>query len=206
MSKPLNIIIAGGGTGGHLFPGIAIADAFMAENPKNRVFFIGTDKTFEINILAKAGYLHQKITAHGIKGLGIINGLRTMAIIPKGIWEAVKIIRLIKPDLVIGVGGYSSGPVVLAAKFLGIKTAVHEQNSIPGITNRILSILTDRVYTSFANTEIRPITKANTGFDRKRILLTGNPVRKEILSAGIKEPENSGSDNSGAGNKKNLFT
>jgi len=169
-----------------LFPGIAIADAFMAENPKNQVFFIGTDKTFEINTLAKAGYSHQKISAKGIKGLGIINGLFTLAIIPKGIWEAVKNIKALKPDLVIGVGGYSSGPVIMAAKLLGIKTAVHEQNSIPGITNRILSRLTDRVYISFADTK--------TGASQNKIIVTGNPVRKEILRA------------EGTGKREKLFT
>ncbi|QTA82084.1 UDP-N-acetylglucosamine--N-acetylmuramyl-(pentapeptide) pyrophosphoryl-undecaprenol N-acetylglucosamine transferase [Desulfonema limicola] len=190
MSRPVKIIIAGGGTGGHLFPGIAIADEFMAANPKNQVLFIGTDRTFEINALAKAGYMHQKITARGIKGLGIINGLKTMSMIPIGILEALDIIKSFKPDLVIGVGGYSSGTVVLAAILLGVKTAVHEQNSIPGITNRILSRLTNRVYISFADTKIRA--------DKKKILLTGNPVRQEILRSVNREQ--------GAENREKLFT
>lgn len=190
--KPLRIIIAGGGTGGHLFPGIAIADEFKAENSKTKVYFIGTDRKFEVNILAKAGYPHYTITARGIKGLGIINGLRTLAVMPKSLWEAARYIRKLKPEIVIGVGGYSSGPVVMTARLLGIKTAIHEQNSIPGITNKILSIFTHRIYISFSNTKKTPRILTND----KKTVFTGNPVRKEIINAGVQESET----------RKNLFT
>jgi UDP-N-acetylglucosamine--N-acetylmuramyl-(pentapeptide) pyrophosphoryl-undecaprenol N-acetylglucosamine transferase len=172
-SAPLRIVIAGGGTGGHLFPGIALAQEFTARNPNNRLLFVGTGKPFETAALSKAGFAHKGITSEGIKGRGILNQTRSILKIPKGIFESVMILKQFRPDLVVGVGGYSAGPLAAGAWLLGIKIVLHEQNILPGITNRILSRLADRIYVSFDDIP--------TGFNPKKVLYTGNPVRREIL-------------------------
>jgi len=172
-SLALRIVIAGGGTGGHLFPGIAIAQEFMARDQKNKVLFVGTGKPFEVSILAESGYKHATITAAGIKGLGLARQVLSIAKIPKGILESVLILKRFKPDLVIGVGGYAAGPLVLSAWLLGIHTVLHEQNILMGITNRILSRLADRVFISFNSTR--------TNNSLNKVHVTGNPIRREIL-------------------------
>jgi len=172
-AQALRVVIAGGGTGGHLFPGIAIAQEFLAINAENSVLFVGTGKPFEISILSETGFAHKRITAEGFKGRGVWNQLVSIAKIPKGIIESMLILKDFQPDIVIGVGGYSAGPLVMGARFLGIKIALHEQNILPGITNRILSRFADRIYVSFTETIM--------GATPKKIRFTGNPVRKEIV-------------------------
>ena len=178
----LGIIIAGGGTGGHLFPGIAIAQEFMARNPRNRVLFISTGNAMERSVLAKAGFRLKTIPAEGIKGRGIFNQVISVLKIPWGIAASVRTIRAYHPDVVLGVGSYSSGPVVMGAWLMGTKIALHEQNILPGMTNRLLSHFADRIFVSFENTCVR--------FNRAKVCVSGNPVRKEILAlrAGSKAP------------------
>ena len=176
----MRIIIAGGGTGGHLFPGIAIAEAFMEKDKKNEVIFVGTGKPFETSILSKTCFMYQSITAEGIKGRGLWNQIVSIVKIPKGVFDSIKIIKNFKPDLVLGVGGYSAGPVGLGAWLLGIKIVIHEQNILPGITNRILSHFADRIYVSFKNTKVEAF-RCCGAISQKKIHITGNPVRKEIL-------------------------
>jgi UDP-N-acetylglucosamine--N-acetylmuramyl-(pentapeptide) pyrophosphoryl-undecaprenol N-acetylglucosamine transferase len=171
--NPLRFIIAGGGTGGHLFPGIAIAQELMARNSKNRVIFIGTGKPIEVDMLSKTGFEHKSITVKGIKGLGLWKKAVSISKIPKGIFESIMILRSYRPDLVIGVGGYAAGPLAIGAWLLGIKIVLHEQNILPGMTNRILSRLADRIYVSFNDTP--------AGLNPEKIRFAGNPVRKEIL-------------------------
>jgi len=167
----MNIIIAGGGTGGHLFPGIAIAEAFKEKDPNNNILFVSTGRPVELAILKKSGYSHRRITAEGIKGRGTWNQIISLLKIPKGIIDSFLILKEFQCDLVVGVGSYSSGPVVIAAWLTGIRIALHEQNILPGITNRVLSCFADRIYVSFKNT---------TGLNQKKLIVTGNPVRKEI--------------------------
>ena len=170
---PLKIAIAGGGTGGHLFPGIAIAEAFLEKNPKSRVLFVSTGNPFELSILSKKSLEHKSITAEGIKGRGLLNQAVSILKIPKGVFESFLILKKFKPDIVVGIGSYSAGPVAVGAWFLGIKIVLHEQNILPGITNRILSGIAKRIYVSFKTTKVK--------FSRKKVYFTGNPVRKEIL-------------------------
>lgn len=177
----LRMVIAGGGTGGHLFPGIAIAQEFLGRNAENSVLFVGTEKPFEISILSEAGFNHRSITAEGVKGRGMWNQVVSVSKIPKGIFESILILKRFKPALVVGVGGYSAGPLVIGAWLLGIKIVLHEQNILPGITNRILSRFADRIYVSFRETQ--------TGLNPKKTRFTGNPVRKEILQY-VKDREN----------------
>jgi UDP-N-acetylglucosamine--N-acetylmuramyl-(pentapeptide) pyrophosphoryl-undecaprenol N-acetylglucosamine transferase len=172
------MVIAGGGTGGHLFPGIAIAQAFKTRDPKNSVCFASTGRPFEIDMLAKWGFKLERVTAAGIKGRGLWNQIGSVLIIPKGIYESIRLLKRLKPDVVVGVGSYASGPVVFGAWLMGIPIVLHEQNLLPGITNRILSYFATRVYVSFSNTQ--------AGLNPKKVLVTGNPVRSEILQAAQK--------------------
>ncbi|MBW1840336.1 MAG: undecaprenyldiphospho-muramoylpentapeptide beta-N-acetylglucosaminyltransferase [Deltaproteobacteria bacterium] len=178
--KALRIVIAGGVTGGHLFPGIAIAQEFMTRNPESRIIFAGAGKPFEISALSNTGFEHWSITAQGIKGLGFLKKMKSVLKIPRGTIESILFLRDFKPDIVVGVGGYAAGPVALGARFLGIKIVLHEQNILPGITNRFLSHFADRIYVSFDNTK--------KFMHLKKTLFTGNPVRREIMERERMQP------------------
>ena len=163
------IIIAGGRTGGHLFPGIAVATAVLHKTPGADILFVGTGESFEMSVLKQYRFRHKKILSSGFKGKNLKDKLVSLIKIPVSLVQAAKIIKRANPGLVLGVGGFASGPVVLAAKLMGIKTAVQEQNAFAGITNRILSHFTDVVFTSFPKTQ---------GFKFcKKLVYTGNPVR-----------------------------
>jgi len=171
---PLRLAVAGGGTGGHLFPGIAIAREWLHRNPDSRVLFVGTDRPFEKKILAGSGFTHTAIAAAGMKGLGLFKKIRALGCIPRGIAQAVGILSRFKPHVVLGVGGYSSGPVALAARLQRIPVVLHEQNLLPGITNRLLARVARRIYLSFDQTRLAR--------GSAKVLFTGNPVRTEFLS------------------------
>lgn len=172
--KALRLIVAGGGTGGHLFPGIAIAEEFIARNAANRVLFASSGRPFERTVLAAKGFEHRAISAAGLKGQGLFKQLRALLIIPRGLLESLAILRAFGPDLVLSVGGYSAGPMALAAWLRRVPVVLQEQNTLPGITNRLLGRLARRVYTAFAESERH--------FAARKVLLTGNPVRREILA------------------------
>ncbi len=178
----LRIVIAGGGTGGHLFPGIAVAEEFQIRYSKNSILFVGTGRPFEVSVLSETGFAHRRITAEGFKGRGIWNQLVAILKIPIGVVESVLILKSFKPHLVIGVGGYSAGPLVIGAWLLKIKIVLHEQNILPGITNRMLSRFADRIYVSF------PETKFDAAIEKMRF--TGNPVRKEIVQCARQQKSN----------------
>ena len=139
-------MIAGGGTGGHLFPGIALAEEFLRRNRDHRILFIGTKKGLEAKVLSELGFPLETIDVAGIKGRGLIRSAEALLGIPKSFIQSFRIIRLFSPDLVIGVGGYASGPAVMAAHWMGIRTVLAEQNALPGLTNRILGRFVDRVF------------------------------------------------------------
>ncbi|OQY59923.1 MAG: hypothetical protein B6245_04090 [Desulfobacteraceae bacterium 4572_88] len=188
----MNILIAAGGTGGHLFPGIAIAQAFMAKDPENQILFVGTGKPFEKTVLAKAGFQHECIRAEGIKGRGLGRQMISLLKLPMAIFESLKLIRHFGPDLLICMGSYVSGPVAVSAYLMGIPIVLHEQNSVPGITNRMLSCFADRIYVSFhpsyrirSTSLIRSDIRSGYSFykvrqNSKKIVFTGNPVREEF--------------------------
>lgn len=169
----LRLVVAGGGTGGHLFPGIAVAQAFADRDPRNRVLFINAGRSLEKRVLAQLGWPSRTIAIEGIKGRGRWRQLVAATKIPKAIWQSARMLKQFKAHAVLGVGGYSAGPVVFAARRLGIATALHEQNQLPGVTNRILGRMVDRVYLSFAQSRDR--------FAGAAIKVTGNPVRDEIV-------------------------
>ncbi|SNB47817.1 undecaprenyldiphospho-muramoylpentapeptide beta-N-acetylglucosaminyltransferase [Geobacter sp. DSM 9736] len=175
----MRLLIAGGGTGGHLFPGIAVAEEFLARNQENEVLFVGTEQGIEARLLPRLGFSLRCITAAGIRYKGTLSQIKGVAMLLYGYSESRKILREFRPDVVLGVGGYASGPVVLAARGLLIRRFIHEQNAIPGLTNKVLSRFAERVFVSLDGSE--------KFFPKDTTLLTGNPVRKEIraeLAAG----------------------
>jgi len=170
LYRHFKIIIAGGKTGGHLFPGIATAQGLKDRLSTVQILFVGTNTPFETQTLANYGFNHVAISSRGIKGKGLWEKLSAMARIPFSIVQATRIIASFKPDLVLGVGGYSSGPVLMAARLLGKITAIQEQNAIPGITNRILSLIVHKIFISFKETK-----GFTPGADT---IHTGNPIRR----------------------------
>jgi UDP-N-acetylglucosamine--N-acetylmuramyl-(pentapeptide) pyrophosphoryl-undecaprenol N-acetylglucosamine transferase len=172
------LVVAGGGTGGHLFPGIAVAQAFRARHPRNQVLFINAGRPLEVEILSRLGWDQKSIAIAGIKGRGRWQQLGAACKVPGALWCAGRIIKRFKADLVLGVGGYSAGPVVAAAKIKGLPAVLHEQNRLPGVTNRILGRLVDRIYLTFE--------ESREYFDSGKVKVSGNPVRNEILSLAAK--------------------
>ena len=172
--RALRVVMAGGGTGGHLFPGLAIAQEFMTRNERNTVLFISTGNPLERSVLNETDFRLETIPAEGIKGRGLWNQAKSALKIPRGIVESFRILKGYQPDLTVGLGSYSAGPVVVSAWLMRTKIVLHEQNILPGITNRILARFADRIYVSFDDTTKR--------FDPQKIRLTGNPVRKELLN------------------------
>jgi UDP-N-acetylglucosamine--N-acetylmuramyl-(pentapeptide) pyrophosphoryl-undecaprenol N-acetylglucosamine transferase len=167
------IVVAGGGTGGHLFPGITIAGEFMHRNSANAVLFVSTGNAFERKALARAGFALKAVRIEGIKGKSVLKKCKAALLIPRSIISARRILKDFRPDLVVGVGSYAAGPVVFAAWLAGIPCVLHEQNRLPGLTNRILARFATRIYVSFENTV--------ADFDPQRVRFTGNPVREDIL-------------------------
>lgn len=178
---PLNIVFAVGGTGGHLFPAIAIAQEFMARNFANRIVFLGTGKPIEVSILSEYGFVSKKISAEGIKGRGLFRQAGAVMVLVRGFFQSIGILKSENPDLVVGMGSYSSAPVVLAAWLNRIPVVLCEQNVLPGITNRYLSRIADRICVSFKDTM--------GNLPKSKIRFTGNPVRIEILQAAPKKKD-----------------
>ncbi len=169
----MRVLIAGGGTGGHLFPGIALAEEVVTRHPKNDVVFIGTDRGLEARVVPQNGFVFEAIKSRGLKGMGLLKLLAGLALVPLSLVEATSLLRKYRPDVVVGVGGYSSGPVVLAAWLLRIPTAVQEQNALPGFTNKVLGKVVDAVFLSFE--------EAGAFFRRAKVHVLGNPIRRGLL-------------------------
>ncbi len=184
----MKLIIAGGGTGGHLFPGIAVAEEFLSRDPSNEVLFVGTERGIEARAVPAAGYQLKLISAAGIRGKGIFSQFRGTAMMAYGYAQSRKILKNFRPDVVLGVGGYASLPMVLAARGMKIPRFIHEQNAIPGLTNRFLARFASKVF----------ITLEESGryFPAASTMLTGNPLRRQILNS-------LGSSTTGQGSREN---
>jgi UDP-N-acetylglucosamine--N-acetylmuramyl-(pentapeptide) pyrophosphoryl-undecaprenol N-acetylglucosamine transferase len=181
IKKNLKLVMAGGGTGGHLFPALALADEFRKRDPDIEITFIGGIGGLEEKIVPKYGYPIKLLSVEGVKRKRGITRVRALAKAAGSTLKAAGMLRSIRPDGVIGSGSYSSAPVVTAAKLMGIKTAILEQNALPGFTNKVLGKVVDRVYVAFD--EARPF------FPAGRTVLAGNPVRREILDAAAQKRE-----------------
>ena len=170
----MRLIVTGGGTGGHLFPAIAVASGLRERLAGSTVLFIGTGRQIDSRALEGLGFERETITFSGVKGLGLLGAIRAVLRLPMALLKALKILGRFKPDLVFGVGGYVTGPVLLAAKMLRVPICIHEQNSVPGLANRLAGRIADRVCISLP---------CKPPFAEKKTVLTGNPVRREILAA-----------------------
>lgn len=165
----MRLLLAGGGTGGHLFPAVALAEQLKHEEPQSEVLFVGTERGLESRLLPTLGWPLRTVPMSGWAGLGLAARVRAMIGLAKSLGESRSILREFRPDVVVGVGGYASVPVLLAAKLAGIPYLIHEQNAFPGLANRLLGRWARRICLSFAD--------ASRGFRRGRTVLTGNPVR-----------------------------
>lgn len=179
MKTPVRLMLTGGGTGGHLFPAIATAEALCRRLPGSEVLFVGTRRRMDRESLEQYGYATCSIHSKGLKGKSLMSLLQGLAVLPLSCLEAMYHILRFRPHLVVGVGGYVTGPVVLAAKLLGKPTVIHEQNSIPGLANRKLGPLVTKICLSLPGSE--------KWFPGEKTVLTGNPVRDAILTLAGKE-------------------
>jgi len=182
--QAMRLVITGGGTGGHLFPGITVAEAILAEVPGSRVLFVGTDRQVDNRVLGGRPFEVAAIRCQGLKGRSLAGRLAALGQLLPALWNSLRILRRFRPDLVLGVGGYVTGPVVLAGRLLGIPTAIHEQNSVPGLANRWLGRIVDRIFLSLPGSE--------KYFPAGRTVPSGNPVRAEILSLAGEEERTPG--------------
>jgi UDP-N-acetylglucosamine--N-acetylmuramyl-(pentapeptide) pyrophosphoryl-undecaprenol N-acetylglucosamine transferase len=170
----VKLLIAGGGTGGHVYPAIAIAEEVLAR-PGGEVLFVGTAQGIEARVVPAAGYRLETLAVSGLKRMKPADMFRGAARLPVALGRSMQIVRRFRPDAVLGVGGYASGPVVLAAALLRVPTAIHEQNSVPGMTNRILARLARTIFVAFEEAARR--------FAPRPSQLVGNPVRRKIIDA-----------------------
>lgn len=175
------MIVSGGGTGGHLFPGIAVAEAFLDRYPGSRVLFVGTGRQTDARVLANRKFETATISSQGLKGKSLAQRLAALLQLPLSTLSALRLLRKFRPQLVLGVGGYVTGPVLVAAKMLGIATCIHEQNSVPGMANRKLGRLVDRIFLSIPGSE--------RYFAPGKWVMTGNPLRRELTAAAEEKRE-----------------
>ena len=179
----MKLLIAAGGTGGHLFPGIAVAEVFKEMNPAGEILFIGSDRGLEREILERVGYRYEPLSVGRIKGEGFGQRMSTLFRLPKSLWQARSLLMGFGPDVVLGIGGYSSGPVILSAVLSKLPRAILEPNAIPGFTNRILARFVHRIFIAFP--------EAFRFFPKKKTRLTGTPVRKELSEIGPRQVQES---------------
>jgi UDP-N-acetylglucosamine--N-acetylmuramyl-(pentapeptide) pyrophosphoryl-undecaprenol N-acetylglucosamine transferase len=173
-------MIAAGGTGGHIYPGIAVANEIKQREPDSVVRFVGTAKGLEKKLVPEAGFELSLIKSTGLKNVGMTGKIKGALLLPRGFFEAWKLIKDFRPDVVVGAGGYVSGPVLLMAYFMGVPTMAMESNALPGFTNRKLARFIDKAALSFP--------EAQEYFNGKGVI-TGNPVRREFFDIEPKPQE-----------------
>lgn len=171
--KSLRLLITGGGTGGHLFPAVATAEQLLQSTSGSNVLFIGTKRRLDRDTLNSYGFSVTTIHSYGLKGKNLIELIKALLILPVSLLESFYQIVKFKPDVVMGVGGYVTGPVVATAWLLRKPTVIHEQNSVPGMANRKLGRLVKTVCLS--------LPQSDKFFPEGKTVLTGNPVRKNII-------------------------
>lgn len=175
--RPYRVIISGGGTGGHVFPAIAIANGLVAELPDVKILFVGAKGKLEMEKVPEAGYRIEGLWIAGFQRKLSFRNLSFPFKLITSLWKAGRIIRQFKPDIAIGVGGYASGPLLYRAARKGLPIVLQEQNSFPGITNRLLAAKADVICVAYEGLD--------RFFAQDKIRVTGNPVRQEIATASI---------------------
>lgn len=169
----MRVVLAGGGTGGHLFPGLAVAREFQRRDAMTEILFVGTEQGIESRVLPGEGLELRTLPVRGLKGRGVRGIAEALYGIPASLWRSLRIVRSFRPNCIIGLGGYASGPFLVAGKLCRVRCAIMEQNLRPGFTNRILARIVDRVFTAYE--------ESAAGFPGGKIVLTGNPVRWRTL-------------------------
>ncbi len=175
----MRVIIAGGGTGGHLFPGVALASYIRNNYQKAEILFIGTEKGLEAKVIPKLGYELKLISMRGFVGKSVNEKIRALFGLIKSLTECKEIIKSFSPHIVYGVGGYASLPMVFTAYLKKIPTVILEQNAVPGLANKILGKFVDAIAITYAETM--------DYFPKEKVYLTGTPIRNEILSGNIQK-------------------
>ncbi len=169
----MRVVIAAGGTGGHMYPAIAYAKAFQQHDPEGHILFVGTGKTVERNVFSKEGFQFEAIRVEGVVGKSCLKVFRALGLLPKSIWRAIRILRSPKADLVIGTGGYFSPPIVFAAWLLRIPRVILEPNAMPGLANRLLGPIANRIFLAFDS--------AKSFFSSSKVRVIGTPIRQDFV-------------------------
>lgn len=181
MKQSVNIILSGGGTGGHIYPAISIADELKAKYPSAKFLFVGAKDKMEMEKVPQAGYKIEGLWIAGLQRKLTIKNLLFPFKLLSSLWNAHKIVKKFKPTIVIGTGGFASGPMLYAANRIGVKTIIQEQNSYPGITNKLLSKKADKICVAYDGLQ--------RFFPENKIIKTGNPVRQDLLNIDEKREE-----------------
>ena len=179
--KPYRFLLSGGGTGGHIYPAIAIANALKAKYPDAEFLFVGANDKMEMEKVPAAGYAIKGLWISGIQRKLTLKNLAFPFKLISSVWKAFDIVRKFKPTIAIGTGGFASGPTLYAASKKGIPTLIQEQNSFPGITNKLLSKKAQKVCVAYDNLE--------RFFPKDKIIKTGNPVRQDLIHTETKRNE-----------------
>jgi UDP-N-acetylglucosamine--N-acetylmuramyl-(pentapeptide) pyrophosphoryl-undecaprenol N-acetylglucosamine transferase len=168
----MRVLIAAGGTGGHIYPGIAVGREVMRRDPQSVVRFVGTARGLETRLVPQAGFELSLIESAGLKNVGVAGKLRGLMLLPRSFLAARRLVREFRPDIVVGAGGYVSGPVLMTAALMRVPTLVMESNALPGFTNRRLALFVDAAAVSF---------EESLPYFRGKGVVTGNPVRREFF-------------------------
>ena len=170
------IVIAAGGTGGHLYPAVALAREFLRRDPAARILFVGTSRGIETKVLAHEGFELALIAAQPVMGRSFFKAALALLALPRGVRQSLSLLRERKATLVLGVGGYTSPPVLLAARLLGLPRAILEPNATPGMANKVLAPMAQRVFVTFGS--------AARHFSPAAVRVTGMPIRREFFDSG----------------------
>lgn len=181
MKQSVNILLSGGGTGGHIYPAVSIANELKEKYPDTNFLFVGAKDKMEMEKVPQAGYAIEGLWISGLQRKLTLDNLSFPFKLLSSLWKAHKIIKKFKPNVVVGTGGFASGPTLYVAGLKGVKTLIQEQNSYPGITNKLLSKKADKICVAYDNLE--------RFFPESKIVKTGNPVRQDLLSVADKRAE-----------------
>ncbi len=176
----MRVVIAAGGTGGHIYPAVAYAKAIQAHDPEGSILFVGTGNAVERSIFSKEGFSLEAIRVAGFVGKNMLNMVHALLLLPRSLWQAIKILRSPPADLVIGTGGYFSPPVLVAAWLLQIPRVILEPNAMPGLANRLVGPVANRIFLAFES--------ARTFFSASKVRVIGTPIRQDFVLEKAPEP------------------
>ncbi len=170
----MTVVIAAGGTGGHLYPAVALAREFLRRDPSTKILFVGTRRGIESKVLAHEGFELTFITAKPVMGKGLLAVMLGLLSVPVGLWQSLAILKQRRADVVIGVGGYTSPTMLVAAAMRGTVRAIVEPNAYPGMANKAVALFAQRIFLAFES--------AAASFDRRKVRVVGTPIRQEFLA------------------------